>query len=244
MSKYLDLIFLCIIIVCIWTGYKKGIIMGIGGLLIIAVALFGGRLVATSFSYEVLPVMRPFANGYIERQVNKEEDGVMAQLGEKESGYSLTDLIIQKPELERQVASLTFASFGLSEDVISALCDETLALTAETGEDIISAMTEVLCRRISYVAIYVLSFLLILIALTVIGNLPNLSFKMPGGEIPNLVNDIAGAVIGLIMGLIFCALIAWALKYTGVIIKAEVIEETWLVSKFFKRDYFGSIITY
>jgi uncharacterized membrane protein required for colicin V production len=70
MKLAIDLILLAIVIICVWTGYKKGLIMGIGGLVVIIVSLYGACLVSTTYSYEIIPALRPFASGFVERQMN------------------------------------------------------------------------------------------------------------------------------------------------------------------------------
>ena len=59
MKAVIDLVLLGILIVCVWSGYKKGIIMGIGGILCIIVAVYGANLLANSFSYELRPNIEP-----------------------------------------------------------------------------------------------------------------------------------------------------------------------------------------
>ena len=54
MTKLIDLLLIAVIIICAWAGYKKGMIMGIGSILVIVVSLYGGNLLSTAFSYEVI----------------------------------------------------------------------------------------------------------------------------------------------------------------------------------------------
>ena len=91
----------------------------------------------------------------------------------------------------------------------------------------------------SYVAIFIVAFLLIIIILTVIGNLPNLSYKIPGLD---LVNDIAGAVLGLATGFLFCVLLVWALKFMGLLLGDALSESGiggWLLEKNHLLPYLG-----
>ena len=82
---------------------------------------------------------------------------------------------------------------------------------------------------------FTLAFLLILIILTVIGNLPNLSYKLPNLD---LVNDIGGAVLGLVRGLLFCALLVWLLKFLGIILGQDTLADSTLGGWLLKRDFF------
>ena len=74
----IDLALLAILLLCGWNGYRKGFIMGIGGLLSVAVSLYAACLISGTFSYEVVPVVRPFASGFVERVISGD---VTEQLG-------------------------------------------------------------------------------------------------------------------------------------------------------------------
>ena len=82
-----------------------------------------------------------------------------------------------------------------------------------------------------------LCFFIILIALTAIGNIPNLSFRLPNME---EVDEIGGTVLGILKGMLFCMLLAWALKFAGLVIGQETMEST-LLGKFFIKIGFISL---
>ena len=96
-----------------------------------------------------------------------------------------------------------------------------------------------LCRRISYVGGFILAFVMILILLTVIGNIPNISFQIPNHE---LLNDIGGAVAGLMQGMAFCLIIGWALRFVGLLVSQETLSNTFLVSWFMDRTIFVHLL--
>ena len=61
----LDIVLLAIVALSTWTGYRRGLIGGIAGILAVIIALFGGSLLSSAYSHEVVPVMQPFADGYM-----------------------------------------------------------------------------------------------------------------------------------------------------------------------------------
>ena len=69
--------------------------------------------------------------------------------------------------------------------------------------------------------------------LTVIGNIPNLSFKIPNLD---LFNDLGGMVMGFLQGICLCLVFGWALKFVGLAIPQETLSDTFLVSWFMDRS--------
>lgn len=239
MIKIIDLILVAIVLICGWCGYKKGLIMGIGGIIVIIVSLLSANLVAESFSYELVPVVRPFASGYMETTITNEEDGVLVALGLEDENYSLTDLIKQEPARAKEIALESYRRLGLEAGAAEQLADEALVYAEENEKELLFAITEVLCQRVCHVLCLTLAFLLILIILTVLGNLPNIGFKLPNLD---LVNDIGGAVLGVITGILFCILIAWGLRYLGLIFGVGNLENTWFASRLMSGNLVARIL--
>ena len=63
MKLILDIVLLIIVALCTWGGYKRGLLGGIAGIVIIVVALFGGSLVSSAYAHEVVPALEPFVDG-------------------------------------------------------------------------------------------------------------------------------------------------------------------------------------
>ncbi len=72
-------------------------------------------------------------------------------------------------------------------------------------------------------------FLIFLIALMAIANIPNLSYRIPNMDV---LNDAGGAAMGLINGVCYCILICWALRFLGLVIGVDTLGKT-LLAKFF-----------
>ncbi len=233
MKAILTLTFLLILLLCAWSGYKRGLIMGIGSLLILVISIYGADLLSTTYSYEVIDALRPFASGYTETIINKDvrqEFNIPA--GETPS-LSVEDYLERNPSEAEAFCQSAFSHLGFYESAAAQLAAEAASYKHTQEVSFASAITEVLCQRIVYVAGFILAFLILLIILTVIVNLPNLSFKIPGLD---LLNDLGGLVTGLIQGFCFCVLIAWALKFTGILLPQEKVAESGVAAWFMNRD--------
>lgn len=232
MKTVITLILLAILAMCAWSGYKKGLIMGVGALLAITVSVYGANLLATAFSYDIIPALRPFAAGYMEQQIDA-ENGAMARMGWKDSEYSAEDLLAQHPERREEFCQSCYEALGVHESAAKLMAADAVKYEDENGSGVVNAVIQIFSEKACYIACFILGFLLILILLTVIGNLPNLSYKIPNLDI---LNDVGGTLLGIAEGVAFCMLLVWALRFTGKIIGEDTLDSSWLAAKFIKHD--------
>ena len=179
MKTIIDLIIVGILILCAWSGYKKGLIMGIGGILCLAISIYGANLLANTFSYDVVPALQPFAGGYTESIISGDDSEVMKRMGWEDYNYSVEDLLKQYPDRKKEFCTVCFETFGIDETSSGILAERTVKYAAESSESTRNAVVHILCETVSYVGCFILAFLIIVIILTVIGNLPNLSYRIP-----------------------------------------------------------------
>ncbi len=226
MKTAIDLILLAIVIISVWAGYKKGLIMGIGGMIAIIVSLYGACLLSTAFSYELVPAARPFASGYVERQM---ETTVLEKLNLENTALSVEDVLASDSELQHDFCYECFRSVGIYKNAADQMATEAEEYAAENNTEVTEAVVEVLCVRATYVAGVILCFLLLFIILTAIGNIPNLTFRIPNME---TLDYAGGAVMGLVKGVTLCVLLCWALRFAGLVIGEDTLEST-LLARFF-----------
>ncbi|MBP3653837.1 MAG: CvpA family protein [Oscillospiraceae bacterium] len=220
MKWVIDLMILAVLLLGAWNGYKKGLIMEIGALLCIIVSLYGASLIANTFSYEVVSAVKPFAGGFIESVISND---VPERLGYDLNEYSISDVVESDPEKAYDVAKTTFQCLGIYEDTSADLAEKVQTYATENVVSLKSAIVDVACNTIVYAAAVTLCFAIILIFLTFVGNLPNLSFRLPNME---EVDEIGGAVVGLLRGVFLCLLAVWVLKFTGLLIGEDTLSTT------------------
>lgn len=233
MNAVLTLSLLLIVLLCTWSGYKRGLILSVLCILAIIISIYGANLLSTTYSYEVIDALRPFASGYVETTINDKVRAEYDIAGVETASISVDDYLAAHPDEVQPFCRRTFEHLGIQSKTAERLAAETKEYASQQEMDIREALVEVLCLRITYVAGFILAFILLLIILTVLGNLPNLSFKIPDMD---LLNDIGGLVLGIVQGLLFCFIVTWALKFTGILLPQETLSESGILSWFMKQD--------
>ncbi len=233
MKLILNLIMFSVLLLCVWNGYKRGLVLGIGGLLVIVISVYVSDLLSDTYAYEINDALRPFASGYMETNINQKVREEFDIAGSSTGSLSVEDFLTAHPEQAERFCALTYEHMGIYGPTAAHMAEKAVRYASEQSLSVTDAMVEVLCSTLSYIGGFLLFFVLILILLTVLGNLPNLVFKIPGGE---MLNDLGGMVTGLLQGLFFCTLFCWILKFTGVLIPQQTLTHSFLCSLLMELD--------
>lgn len=225
MSLIIDLILIAIVAFCAWNGYRKGFIMGISGILALIIAFYGAQIVADTYSQEFTSMLKPFVSGVVDAAVAD------VQIG-GEGGYD-----------NEEVYDVTYdalGNIGILKSAARDIANEIAERVERTGQTMREEIVSVLCSKIAYVLTSVIVFLLILIVFTVIANILNLAFKLPGLE---FINETLGALFGFAKGAIIVIAIAWVMRYLGVLVGEDVVNKTmlleWLMEHNLVTKFFG-----
>lgn len=236
MKMLLDLALVAILATAIWGGYKKGLVMGAGGILVLVISIIIGNALSNAYSQDVISAMRPFASGYTDKLLT---EGVYTVLGVEDSEYSIEDIFEQNPSLKMSAVTTALGELGLHEDAAQQMATEAVEYSKVNDASISDSLTEVVCSRVAFAVAFLLFFLLAAIILTVIGNLTNLSFRIPyfGNG-----NEIGGAITGLVEGIIICLVIAWTLRFAGLVFPDGMLSDTWLLSIFMDHNMLSGFL--
>jgi len=225
MSLIIDLILIAIVAFCAWNGYRKGFIMGISGILALIVAFYGAQIVADTYSQEFTSMLKPFISGVVDAAVAD------VQIGGDE-GYDNEEVY--------EVTYDALGNIGILKSAAQDIAKEIAERVERTGQTMREEIVSVLCSKIAYVLTSVIVFLLILIVFTVIANILNLAFKLPGLE---FINETLGALFGFAKGAIIVVAIAWVMRYLGVLVDEDIVNKTmlleWLMEHNLVTKFFG-----
>lgn len=228
MRWVIDLILIAIVLLCAFNGYRKGILMELGAVACLVISLYGATLVANNFSMEIVVAVKPFAGGFIESVISND---VPERLGYDLNEYSINDIVANDPEKAYEVAETTFLCMGIYEHTAADLAENVQSYAAENGVSLRSAIIDVTCNTVVYAAAVALCFMLILIFLTFLGNIPNLAFRLPNME---EMDEIGGAAVGAVRGVLLCMLAVWVLKFMGLLIGEDTLGST-IVAKLLEK---------
>lgn len=219
MNLALYIAFGVIVLLSIWSGYKHGMILSVAHLAAIVASLYLAALLSGAFSNEIVSGMRPFAEGFLDHQVATE---VMPNFGiAGDSNLSVADTLEQQPEAAYEFCNATYRAAGIAEKPAQQMAREAQSYAAAQHTTVSDGLVQVFCERIAYVAGTTLAFILILVLLLAVGNLPNLTFRLPEHE---RLDDLGGAVVGLVNGLAYCTLLCWLLQFAGALIGRDTLE--------------------
>lgn len=232
MKLIIDVVILAIIALCTWNGYKRGLVGGVAGVLAIIISVFGGTILSSAYAGELVPALEPFVDGYVDSQKNR--DIMLENMGYGKSELSLEDILIDDPSLRYDYAEEAMRLMGFNDRRAEELSVKAIQLSEETGANLTDAVVAVLCDTITYVAGLTIAFLLILIMLTAIANVFNMSLRLPNME---TLDEVGGAVIGFVQGFVYCTFLAWFLSFFGIIIGKTTLDSTVLARFFLSFEF-------
>ena len=235
-----EALLLLIIAFCTWNGYKKGLVMCIGTILAIIISLYVGDLLGDTFSSSVQPVLRPFVSGYMNGAEGIITENANELLGTANAGLSVDEALALNPDIRHDLCVKSYEKVGIYSSNAEKMTKEAIALSDESGVSLAKSIVDVMCKNLSYSLIFILFFLLSMIIITVIGNLFNLSFTIPGKD---KLNKVGGAIAGAVTGILICMSITWVLKFCGAALPEEEMRRTLLTALFLKINLLSAVLT-
>ncbi len=220
----IDILLLLIVLFCAYNGFRKGLILGITGIIAIVVALYGANLLADTFSPKVQEVMKPFVDGIVEKSVNDAKDKT------SEPGYVFYGPEEGENDEVYEVSYESLRKLGILKSAAQRITSEVREKVSKIGNDLKLELVDKLTEKLAYAATLVIAFILIIIIFVVLANIINLAFKLPGLE---LLNELLGLVLGLAKGFAIVFLLAWLVRFFGILLPEKTIDKTlilaWLI---------------
>ena len=205
-----------LLLIALWRGYKKGIVLTLCGFLAIFVALIGASILSNALAGPVSRTIQPMIESSIQ-QVFDRSDAPDSAASQEEQHASLP-----LPEaLELLKDSKLYKGFA---DAFQKAVDEGMVATTANAARIIS---DYIAKQIAQIALFLISFILVLIVWFFISHALDLAFKLP---VLSTLNRWSGAALGLFKGGLLLFIACWLLK--GSFLPQAAIQNTYLLHFF------------
>ena len=186
----------------VW-GAWKGLLRTLAGLLVLALSLAGAGIVASALSVPAAKLVAPVIEKRIESRLDE-------AIQERYSGGV--------PEKDRLSVPDMLEMLGIDESRWDALTFRAGDVVRNTGVQLITAVIESVAQSALYGVLYMLSFLLLSVALHLLVRMLDAVLRLPG---LHGLNAFAGGMIGLAEGALLLFLTVWVLRLLGVSFDGE-----------------------
>ena len=136
-------------------------------------------------------------------------------------------------------AEAMLSAFHFSGESLQQLVEEIMAQVAETGQSLLSAVTDSVTHSIAYAAVYLVAFLALLLGLWLLSQPLHLAAKLPGLR---TLNALGGGALGLLWGALLVFAAVWLLLRFDWVLTAEMVENSYLLY-FFAHNSPLSLLT-
>ena len=161
----------------------------------------------------------PFVSGMIDGAADKvknNDEGAVVQLSKAEKA----DAYMFSYACARQV--------GLVDRAAKLVAEETAKENNVVGQQLYEDLSDNLVGRLAHVAVFCIAFAIIAIVFGVIGNVINVSLLIPK---LGVAEPVIGAVLGLLKGVLLMYAVAMFLRYLGLVLPKDLLNESGLLFK-------------
>ncbi len=229
MSIVLDLVLVALLAVCVFSGYRKGLILSTAGVLVLVISVFVGGAVARSYGPQLSQTVEPYI-GWLSEDAT---DQVIAEMDE-----TLEDIDTNRAY---EVIEASFLRMGIAEDAATKLAEEGHAVMLGSGYNLRRSISVVFVDVLTYMLIFIMVFAVCAAALSIVLNVVGSSFEMPK---LGLADQIGGCVMGLLYGLTILLVVCWLLRYGNAFLPqdAGLLQNSTLTKFFVNHNLLSSFL--
>lgn len=220
-----DLVIAILLVLAVFQGYRRGFVLTLCGFLAVFVAFFGATILSNALAEPVSHAITPVIENQISNSIHEtlEEQGYQfeePQPGQEEETPAPEDQFSLDQILNMMKDSALIQSF--SDTIRGAVNEGVVEVTTSAAQTIASYIA----RELSRMVLFLISFVLVLVAWTLLSRALDLAFRLP---VLSTLNHWSGAAVGLLKGGVLLFIACWLLRE---LFPAEVVEQSYLL-KFF-----------
>lgn len=210
-----DLVILAVLALFAWRGWKKGLILSLCGLIVVVLAFVGAGFIADTAAPPVAKAIQPKLAETIEENL---------------SGYMAThydDFTPPDPiDHLREMGGI----YAWAADPLEQAGDAVSSTVLSTVKDVAEYAANTIALRLAHHILFAVSFVVLVVALTLLLHALDLVAKLPG---LHFCNGLGGGAIGLVKGVLVLFVAVCVLQIaSGKLFAPEAVEKTYLF-KFF-----------
>ena len=206
-SLILDIAVVAILLLCLIIGGSRGFIRSLLGVVILAAALLGSSILANALADPVTEWVTPRVEQYVLDRLTDghSEEAVSAAASD---GASLRELV--------------------DFDAITGMAKKAMDSAVEAGKNLLEGAVTGMVRSLVYAVLFLVSFLVLTLLLRLITSPLHLAARVP---VLSTLNRLAGAALGLCIGILLMFAAASVLQWTGLVSPAAL-RDTYLLHYF------------
>jgi uncharacterized membrane protein required for colicin V production len=208
MPVIVDIVITAAILLAVYLGARSGLLQSLAGVIVVVASGLGASLAAKVLADPVAAWLQPMLTQKLTAQIQS-RGAASASAGDM------------------------LSIFGFSGQALSRLVENVTAQVVETGRSVLETVVGSVVHSISYAGVFLVSFLVLLVVLTLLIKPLELATKLPGLR---TLNALGGGLLGLIKGvlLVFCAV--WILRKLQLLITPQLMEESMFLPFFVNRS--------
>ncbi|MEG2096786.1 MAG: CvpA family protein [Pseudoflavonifractor sp.] len=224
-----DLAIIAILLVFLWRGSSRGFVLALCGLLAVIIAFVGASFLATSLSPKVGKALEPKFAAAIEKRLDAEI--------QKEPAVTDPADPVQTPDdaaaFPLQDVLDALKGMGLYEDLIAGVDKAVQEGMMDVATNAAAAVAAAIAQSVAYAVIFLVAFVAILVAWTLLSHGLDLVTRLPG---LHFLNKTGGAILGLAKGVMLLFIVAWLMRFSGILIPEETVAQTHLLKFFLETN--------
>lgn len=233
-----DLILVIVLAVTLFQGYRKGFVLTLCGFLAVFVAFVGATILSDALAQPVSQVVRPAIEQNIHSALEDslQEQGLPLPEGSASQGDTSLNILGEDFSLDQVLELLGDSALvqHFSDAIHSAVTQGVLAVTS----DVVASIAGYIAFQIAHGVLFVVCFVLVLVAWHFLSHTLNLAFKLP---VLSTLNHWAGGAMGLIKGAALLFIACWLLRG---LIPQEAVDSTVLLRFFCTTNPFALLASF
>lgn len=202
-----DLILLLIFVVCILSGYRKGVILSLCSLLILALSCLGAVALEHALTPKVADWLEPQVTAYVAGQI---QDGVAQTTQNAVEQTEEAGLTIGGQQVTVGDLAGILKNFGL--DVEESAQNAAQDMTTPIVQSVAQTVSRMIVETLAGLLIFLVGFLVIYLILRGLSLIVNLVDLLP---VVHTLNHAGGALIGGLTGALLLCVVMGVLVRTG-----------------------------